>query len=151
MVPLNKPIEPPCYYLAGYVLSNEVALKLRYAPSDADIRVWQLDGVLYPFAHCIQEWIQKDLWRERAGFKVDVELIGPEAPFETIFATQGGYALGGSPPPEAVERKLEEIVREWLQDKGNPSTFFDRCFLTLSIGISPHEYQWGVRKPCYDT
>ena len=80
-----------------------------------------------------------------------VELVGSEVPPETIIATQRGYALGGSPPPEAVEGKLEEIIRECLQDKGNPPTFFDRCFLTLSIDISRDEYQWGVRKPKWKT
>ena len=80
-----------------------------------------------------------------------VELVGSEVPPETIIATQGGYALGGSPPPEAVEGKLEEIIRECLQDKGNPPAFFDRCLLTLSMGISRDEYQRGVRKPKWKT
>ena len=52
---------------------------------------------------------------------MDVKLVGLEEPLDTIIATQGGYALGGSPPPEAVEGELEEIIREWLQDKGNGS------------------------------
>jgi len=147
MVPLNKRIKRPCYYLAGYVLNNEVTLKLRHALSDTDIPVWQFGGVLYPSTVYIQKWIRRDLGSKRSRFKVDAKLFGSEERLETIIATQGGYALGGSPPPEAVEGELQEIIREWLQNKGNPSSFFDRCFLTLSIGISRDEYRGGSSNP----
>jgi len=150
MVPLNKPIKPPRYYLAGYVLDNKTTLKLTSAMPDAEISILQLIGGAYPSVDSMREKIQKDLWRKRAKFRVDVELVGSGVPLDTIIATQGGYGLDGS-PPEAVEGKPEEIIREWLQDKGNPPTFFDRCFLTLSTGISRDEYQWGVRKPNWKT
>ena len=51
MVPLNKPIKPPRYYLAGYVLNNEVTLKLISAMPDTRIPVLQLTGGHLP--HCV--------------------------------------------------------------------------------------------------
>jgi len=150
MFPLHEPIERPRYYFAGYVLNNKTTLKLISAMPDTKIPVVQFTGFAYPIVDFIREKIQKDLRSKRAKFRVDVELVGSEEPRETIIATQGGYALDSS-PPEAVEGKPEEIIREWLQDKGNPPTFFDRCFLTLFTGISQDEYQWGVRKPNWNT
>ena len=47
MVPLNKPIKPPRYYLAGYFLNNEVTLKLISAMPDTRIPVLQLTGGTY--------------------------------------------------------------------------------------------------------
>ena len=129
--------------MAGYVLNNEATLKLRGALSGTYVPDWQFGGVLYPFTEPIRERIQRDLRGKRVKFEVNVELVGAGDPLGTITVTQCGYGPGGSPPPEAVEGELEEIIREWLQEKGNLPTFLDRCFLTLSIGITWDEYQWG--------
>ena len=74
--------------------------------------MYEIGGVFHPSTLYIRKWTQKELGSKKTRFKVDVKLVGLEEPLDTIIATQGGYALGGSPPPEAVEGELEEIIRE---------------------------------------
>ena len=65
-------------------------------------------------------------------------------PVDAALIEMKSTGSGRFPTSQAVEGELEGIVREWLQDKFNLPMFFDRCFLTLSIGISRDECQWGV-------
>ena len=75
-------------------------------------------------------------------FGVETRFLGAEQSFDTIIATQVCYTPNG--PPLLVEGDVEKFVREWLEAKGDLSTFLMGCCLTLSIGIYPEEYRWEV-------
>ena len=54
-------------------------------------------------------------------FEVYVALAGEMSPLDYIIATKGGKHFGG-PPPEVVEGKDEDAIREFLEANGDTQT-----------------------------
>jgi hypothetical protein len=121
--------------LAGYALGNTVALKLKNALSGIPDPPSVEGRRAYPFPSFIRDNIMKDLRKDLKNkglnFEVDVKFVGTGHPWVTLIATQGGYNLNDL-SPEVVEGE-EEIVREWLQVKGDLPTLPMRHHLTSSI------------------
>jgi hypothetical protein len=150
--PTNVSLQPTklkhaCHYFAGYVLGSEVTLKLESVLSG--VSSFPTEEALFSFPKVIRENIMKDLMKDlrNKGLNpaVAVEFVGPYESWSILIVTQGGYDLN-DPSPEVIEEEKEEILREWLQAKGDLPAFLSTpCPLTLSVGVTQEEYRWGVR------
>jgi len=130
-------------WLAGYVLDYNAALKLSSVVSGIPIPI-PTEGIIpYPSLVRIEESIDDYLESKGMDFYVDIDFTGEAYFFSTILATSGSYGQKGPPLADAPGRK-DEIIREWLEAKGDLSSFLACHLLTSSTEMAPGEYKWEI-------
>jgi hypothetical protein len=115
---------PNRFFLAGYLINRETALRLGFSIQDKDLPTSIPDDIHYP-PTVLERAIRKDLFPKGPPYKVVVTWIGGRPPFDTIFATRGDPYIRHRLPKLADEEK-DRDVREWLEAKGE-------CYLFCTL------------------